>query len=257
MIKYGCQITKRAGSRPMNTKFLVLLATSTMLLTSITATGCAAKKTNGTETVPATTAVIEITESEPEAAPVSQDTNESIVIKPVVQTEPEIKTAETVKTEDPVKVTEAANTKKTAKKTAKKTSKKTAKKTTKKTSKNTSKKTTGKFTYGKSTYGYNNICIYLTIRKDNSVDFAIGECRYNAKDIQYEIVWKGKGTLNPKTNTITYKSSTKSMNFLSSKGEKLKTQYQNGSGKFILNGKTLKWNDSVDHKGNNFKFVKL
>ena len=28
-----------------------------------------------------------------------------------------------------------------------------------------------------------------------------------------------------------------------------------GSGKFILNGKTLKWNDSVDHKGNNFKFL--
>lgn len=249
----------------MNTKFLVLLAASTMLLTSITATGCAAKKNNSPETTPATTAVIEITESEPEAEPVSKDTEESIVIKPVDHTEPEIKTAETVKTEDPVNVTEAANTNKTAKKAAAKTSKKTtkkatkktAKKTTKKTSNKTSKKTTGKFTYGKSTYGYNNICIYLTIRKDNSVDFAIGECRYNASDIQYEIVWKGRGTLNPKTNTITYKSSTKSMNFISSKGEKLKTQYQNGSGKFILNGKTLKWNDSVDHKGNNFKFVKL
>ena len=253
----------------MNKKFLVLLTTGTLLLTSLTAAGCASKKNNGSEMIPTTTAVIETTETAPEADPMSQDTEEAVVIKPVDQTEPEVSAAETIETEDLVKTAQEASTKKTAKKTAKKTTKKTAKKTTKKTTKKTakkttkktsaktSKKTTGKFTYGSSTYGYNNICIYLTIKKNNSVDFAIGECRYNAADIQYEIVWKGTGTLNPKTNTITYKSSTKSMNFISGKGERLKTQYQNGSGKFILNGKTLKWNDSVDHKGNNFKFVKL
>ena len=99
----------------------------------------------------------------------------------------------------------------------------------------------------------------LAVETMKEVYLASGDSRAKAKiaDIQYEIVWKGTGILNPKTNTITYKSSTKSMNFISGKGERLKTQYQNGSGKFILNGKTLKWNDSVDHKGNNFKFVKL
>ncbi len=254
----------------MNKKILAILATCTLMFTTVTAAGCASKRAKLVETTPQTS--FHATETEASKAP--QETAEPLVIKPVSHTETESKTAEPVGIVNMVRNdTPAANTKKVAKKAVKKTTKKSAKKTTKNTKKNakkttkkttkkkttktSTKKTTAKVTYGRSTYRYNNIGIYLNIKKNNTVEFSVGEFRYNARDVQYEIVWNGKGTFNPKTNTIVYKSSTKSMNVLSSTGQSLKTQYQNGSGKFVLNGKTLKWNDSVDHKGNNFKFVKV
>ena len=256
----------------MNKKILAILATCTLLFTSVTAAGCASRKTKLVETTPQTS--IHATETDASAKP--QETAESLVIKPVSQTGTEsgFKAAEPVGIVNMVKNdTQTATTKAAAKKTAKKTTKKAAKKTTKKTkktAKKTTKKTTvkkttktstkktgAKFSYGRSAYSYKNLYVYVNIKKDNTVEFQVAEIRHNAPDIQYEIIWNGKGTFNPKTNTIVYKSSTKSMNVLSSTGQSLKTQYQNGSGKFILNGKTLKWNDSVDHKGNNFKFVKI
>lgn len=237
----------------MNKKILAILATCTLLFTSVTAAGCASRKTKLVETTPQTS--IHATETEASAMP--QETAESLVIKPVSQTGTEsgFKAAEPVGIVNMVKNdTQTATTKAAAKKTAKKTTKKT---TVKKTTKTSTKKTGAKFSYGRSAYSYKNLYVYVNIKKDNTVEFQVAEIRHNAPDIQYEIVWNGKGTFNPKTNTIVYKSSTKSMNVLSSTGQSLKTQYQNGSGKFILNGKTLKWNDSVDHKGNNFKFVMI
>ena len=254
----------------MNKKILAILATCTLMFTTVTAAGCASKRAKLVETTPQTS--IRVTETEATKKP--QETADPLVINPVSHTETESKTAEPVGIVNMVKNdTPAANTKPAAKKAAKKTTKKTAKKTAKKTKKTTkktakkttkkkttktsSKKTTAKFSYGRSAYSYKNLYVYVNIKKDNTVDFQVAEIRHNAPDIQYEIVWNGKGTFNPKTNTIVYKSFTKSMNVLTSTGQSLKTQYQNGSGKFILNGKTLKWNDSVDHKGNNFKFVKI
>ena len=243
----------------MNKKILVILATGTLLAASVTAAACAAKKPQAAETAPAASILI----AEPAADPMSFGNEDPVVIKSLHQADPEVKPAGVIEIEDLVLLnTKPAATKKVSKKAVKKTVTKTFKKTKKPTKKpakkpsKTSGKNTAKFTYGRSVYTYQNMAVYLTINKDNTVDFSAVETKHNAPEVQYEICWQATGTLDPKTNTIVYKDCVKRLIVFTNTGKNFRTHYSNGHGKVTLNGKTLKWNDNSDQRCGNFTFVK-
>lgn len=242
----------------MNKKILVILATGTLLATAVTVAACAAKKPQNAQTTPVTSTLI----AEPAADPMSFGDQDPIVIKSLTQRDPQINPVEIFEIEDLVPLTtKPATTKKVSKTAVNKVVKKIYKKTkkTKKPTKKPSKpsaKNTARFTYGRSVYSFQNMIVYLTINKDNTVDFGAVEYKHNAPEIQYEICWQATGTLDPKTNTIVYKDCVKQLIVFTNTGKNFRTHYSNGHGKITLNGKTLKWDDNNDKRCGNFTFVK-
>ena len=239
----------------MNKKFITLLTTGALLVTSFAAVGCASKRAVLKETTPAT----RIQETKP------AETEETLVISPVSHTEQVIET-ETLEMITPVtgtkKVTKKASKKtvrktvKKSKKVTKKTSKKTSKKKTSKTTKTTKSSNTAKFTYGRSEYNYKSTSLYINIKKDNTFELTVLERHYMDKELQYEIYWNAEGTVDPKTNTGSYKNGIKQMIVMTNTGKNSRMQDYGGKGTIKFNGSTLKWNNNVDHIGNDYTFVK-
>ena len=274
----------------MNKKILVILATSTLLVTSLAASvGCASKMPAATNQT-TTTSLIQTSVAETDTQPTENTTEETLKIKQVSSTD-----AETVHTTPETTISVSPNskntnsgkaTKKVIKKTSKKTTK-TVKKTTKKTTKapvviknteptkntdatkntdntkntdstkSTKKTVKAKFTYGYSVYYYgNNMAVQVRINKDNTAEFTVAEIKHNDPEMQYEIYWSGKGKVDPETNTLTYRNSTKKMLVKTCTGKDSNIMYTSGGGTIKFSKNSLKWNDQQDHKGNNYKFVK-
>lgn len=259
MIKYGCKKSEKAGTTTMNQKILAILATGTLLATTVASVGCASKKAQLVATTPLTSFSTTAAETEP----VSVTPDESVVINPVNHTEPEVTASEKFETEDLVLITSQTTeqtakkaSKKTTRKATKKTAKKTVRKTKKKTTKKSAKKTNTKVTYGHSSYYYQNMCVEIDIKKDNTAEVSVVEIKHNDPVLQYEIFWKAKGTFNPKTNTISYKTCVKTITTKTNTGKNMRAQDTTGKGTVKINGNTLTWNDGHDYKNNNFKFVK-
>ena len=238
----------------MNRKFLALLTTGTLLLTSVAAVGCASKRATLLPTAPA--ASIQEIQTQPE----TNKTEEKMVVTPVSYTVPEAEPD----TFDTLTAVVMKTSKKTVKKAARKTSKKTKKtrKVTKKAVKKTAKKKTSKtsnsieFSYGNSVYNYKNMVAYVDIKKDNTIKFTIVEMHHNDKEVQYEICWSASGTIDPKTNKATYSNCIKNIVVFTNTGKNTRMHYSGGRGTIKFSGKALRWSDTHDYSGNNVSFTK-
>ena len=241
----------------MNKKYLALLTTGTLLLTTVTAAGCASKRASLLPTTP------DVSIQEIQTQPEIDQTEETMVVSPVSQTDAETE-QDTFDTLTPLVKTSTKSVKKTVRKTSRKTKK--TKKVTKKTTKKTAKKkttkpskTTGsrKFSYGYSAYNYKNMAVYVEINKDNTAKFSVVEMHHNDKELQYEIYWSGTGTIDPETNKLTYKDCVKTILVSTNTGKNTRMHYSDGRGTFKFNGNSLKWNDNHDYSGNDFTFTKV